>query len=97
MNEKSEKLLFVDLILSEEILSIFNLQDRQKQILIKRYKHNYTLHEIAEEWALSRERVRQLYEKSILSITLKIIHRTEPVSSHKNSARLVEATNEQVR
>lgn len=72
INRKSESHVIADIVLSEEILSILILSDRHKMILEKRYKERLTLEEIASEFNLSRERIRQINEQAIRYIISRI-------------------------
>lgn len=44
------------------------LKDREKDFLDKYYYHNLTLQQIGDEYSLTRERVRQVIEKSIIKL-----------------------------
>ncbi len=72
INQKPDSRVIADIVLTEEILSILNLSDRHKQILEKRYNEKLTLEEIASEFNISRERIRQINEQAIIRIKLRI-------------------------
>lgn len=47
---------------------VYTLQDRQKDILIDRYKNNKTLAQIGKEKSLTTERIRQIEGKSLQAL-----------------------------
>lgn len=56
----------------EEMLNISHLTDRERNIVTMVIKHNHTFADIGRELNLSRERVRQIYEKSLKQIKYKL-------------------------
>jgi hypothetical protein len=97
---KSEKLLFRDLILTEELLHLLHLDERSKRIFEMRFIDGLTLDEIGERLNLSGERVRQIFSKSLLRIRSRVEALSREfllLESFKKDIILLEAENANLR
>lgn len=78
MQAEERKLLLSDvkelyrIIGRYEILSVFNLSDREMLIVKKRWDECLSYEKIANEMELSQERVRQIYSKAIMRLRTRI-------------------------
>lgn len=63
-----------DFLRHEKLWELFRteLSDRERDILVSRFEREQTLEEIAARYALSRERIRQLEERALRRLRVKL-------------------------